>query len=57
MTESDNIKRLNAIVAGASQLSIETQKYILATIKGMLLSHNLTASQDNQSPKPPNPDK
>ena len=53
MTKVEDVKRLNAIVDGASKLPIENQEYILTTIKGMLFTRNLLAKQQNQPPKPP----
>lgn len=52
MTRGD-IKRLDAIVDGASKLPIENQEYILTTIKGMLFTRNLLLKQVKQSYKPP----
>ena len=43
MAKVEDIKRLDAIVDGASELPIENQEYILATIRGMLFTrHQLT---------------
>lgn len=53
MTKIEDIKRLDAIVDGASQLPIENQEYILTTIKGMLFTRNLLTRQTDQSFKPP----
>ena len=52
MTKVEDVKRLNAIVDGASKLPIENQEYILTT-KGMLFTRNLLAKQQNQPQKPP----
>lgn len=48
MNKTD-LKRLNAIIDGASKLPIENQEYILATIKGMLFTRNLMMAQAEQS--------
>ena len=53
MTEADKLKRLNAIIEGASKLPVENQEYILAIIRAMLFTRNLLTKQDNQSPNPP----
>lgn len=47
MTTVD-VRRLDAIVDGASRLPIESQEYILATIKGMLFTRNLLIKQADQ---------
>ncbi len=47
MTKTDDKKRLDAIVEGASKLPIENQEYILTTIKGMLFTRNLLENQRN----------
>lgn len=41
MTKVEDVKRLDAIVDGASKLLVENQEYILTTIKGMLFTRNL----------------
>jgi hypothetical protein len=38
MIDLDKDQRINAIVEGASELPIENQEYILATIRGMLFT-------------------
>lgn len=48
---AEDLKRLNAIVDGASKLPIENQEYILTTIKGMLFTRNLLMRQINQPTK------
>lgn len=52
MTKED-VKRLDAIVDGASKLPVENQEYILTTIKGMLFTRNLLLKQAEQPRKPP----
>lgn len=52
MNKTD-LKRLNAIIDGASKLPIENQEYILATIKGMLFTRNLMIAQAGQPHKSP----
>lgn len=52
MTKAEDVKRLDAIVDGASKLSVENQEYILTTIKGMLFTRNLLTEQENQRCKP-----
>ena len=56
MTKVEDVKRLNAIVDGASKLPIENQEYILTTIKGMLFTRNLLAKQLSESSHPTNQD-
>lgn len=51
MTSGD-VKRLDAIVDGASKLPVENQEYILTTIKGMLFTRNLLLKQVEQSHRP-----
>ena len=41
MTKVEDIKRLNAIVDGASRLPVENQECILFTIRGMLFTRDL----------------
>lgn len=41
MKRVEELKRLDVIVEGASKLSVESQEYILATIKGMLFTRDL----------------
>lgn len=53
MTKVEDVKRLDAIVNGASKLPVENQEYILTTIKGMLFTRNLMIAQAEQSRKPP----
>lgn len=47
LTKTDDKKRLDAIIEGASKLPIENQEYILTTIKGMLFTRNLIENQRN----------
>lgn len=47
MTQVD-LKRLDAIIDGASKLPMENQEYILTTIKGMLFTRNLLLKQHTQ---------
>lgn len=55
MKNLDKEQRINAIVEGASELPIENQEYILATIRGMLFTRNhllkeeLLCSEDKDS--------
>lgn len=44
--KAEDIERLDAIVNGASKLPIESQEYILSTIKGMLFTRNLLLKQN-----------
>ena len=53
MKRVEELKRLDAIVEGASKLPVESQEYILATIKGMLFTRDLLTKQAVQSPKYP----
>lgn len=53
MTKVEDVKRLDAIVDGVSKLPIESQEYILTTIKGMLFTRNLLMKQSEQPRKPP----
>ena len=53
MKRVEELKRLDAIVEGASRLPVESQEYILATIKGMLFTRDLLTKQADQSPKYP----
>lgn len=53
MTKVEDVKRLDAIVDGASKLPIENQEYILTTIKGMLFTRNLLMKKADQPRKPP----
>ncbi len=53
MTKVNDIKRLDAIVDGASKLPVENQEYILNTIKGMLFTRDLLMKKGNQPRKPP----
>ena len=41
MTRAEDIKRLNAIVDGASKLPVENQECILFTIRGMLFTRDV----------------
>lgn len=52
MTNVEEVKRLDAIVDGASKLPVENQEYILTTIKGMLFTRNLMMTQAEQPRKP-----
>ena len=49
MTKVEDIKRLDAIVDGASKLPTEEQEYILAVIRGMLFTRNQTAKREKQT--------
>ena len=53
MTKVEDVKRLDAIVDGASKLPVENQEYILTTIKGMLFTRNLLLKQAEQPRRPP----
>ena len=53
MTKVEAVKRLDAIVDGASKLPVENQEYILTTIKGMLFTRNLLLKQAEQPRRPP----
>lgn len=53
MTRVEDVKRLDAIVDGASKLPMENQEYILTTIKGMLFTRNILTKQADQPRKPP----
>lgn len=53
MIKTDDVKRLDAIVDGASKLPVENQEYILTTIKGMLFTRNLLEKQNSKPPKLP----
>lgn len=51
MTKAEDVKRLDAIVDGASKLPVENQEYILATIKGMLFTRNLLMKPPKRTQK------
>lgn len=51
--KAENVKRVDAILAGASKLSVERQEYILSTIKGMLFTRNLLMKKEEPHRKPP----
>lgn len=57
MTNVEEIKRLDAIVAGASELPAENQEYILTTIKGMLFTRNLLMKNAGEQPRKPPADR
>ncbi len=52
---TDDKKRLDSIVEGASKLPIENQEYILTTIRGMLFTRNLLENQRNPTKQPRKP--
>lgn len=52
MTKVEDVKRLDAIVDGASKLPIENQEYILATIKGMLFTRKIMSKQQEKQNPP-----
>lgn len=49
MAKINDIERLNSIVVGVSELPVENQEYILATIKGMLFTRKLLMNQVEES--------